>query len=144
MYRPVVQEDRFAIFLVASSLDWKSDIKKWTDIVDVDKCMSAMCNHFTEDGIHSVIVKDSYVIVYSVDVPWFSHKPTLNIHLTLRIADNGATFNDVLATYEALAKEYACNHICVGTALAKSDRALEKLYSDGGYQRIGIELHKEV
>lgn len=144
MYRPVEQRDHLAIALVANEGQWKSPKKPWAKMVDTDKAICAMCGFFEEDGIHSIVVKDSYVVVYTVEQPWFTQKEIINIFLVFKVAENGGTFEDVLNTLDDLAKKNNCAGICMGTALAKHDRALEKMFLNDGYMTTGIELYKEM
>ena len=144
MYRPVDQSDHFAIALVISQEEWRNPQKGWTNIVNTDKVICAMCGFFDNDGIHSVVIKDSYVMVYMTETPWFTHDKILNIFLVYKVADNGGTFQDVIDTAEDIAKRENCTGICMGTALAKHDEALERMFLRNDYVRAGIELYKEL
>lgn len=144
MYRKVEQSDHLAIALVISQEEWKSPKKPWAQMVDTDKVICAMCGFFEEDEIYSVVIKDSYVVVYSVEQPWFTQKEIINVFLVYKVAENGGTFKDVLSTLDDLAIKNNCAGICMGTALAKYDRALEKMFLSDGYLSTGIELYKEM
>lgn len=144
VYRKTDIGDALPIGAVISKESWKHPNKPWSHIVDTDKVMTAMAGYI--DDLTSIVVDESYVVLYSVDIPWFSSKKLLDVFLVYRVCekDKSVSMQNVLDTLEEIAKEEGCVGICVGTALAKHDRALTKMYTDDGYNIVGTELIKEI
>lgn len=85
-----------------------------------------------EHQVQSVIVDEAYLIVYDVCEPWYSEEVILVELMILRIGE-GSSFDAVVDMMDDLAEEYntTCTH--VGSAFARSPRALSRLYSRRGF-----------
>jgi hypothetical protein len=83
--------------------------------------------------VDAVVVNESYLLVFSVVKPWYSKNSTILCEdLVLRIG-KGGSFGDVIAAMEYLAGLNECNAIITGGALARSSRAITRLYQRFGF-----------
>lgn len=88
-----------------------------------------------QNMVDAVVIDESYLLVFSVVKPWYSkNRLVLSEDLVLRIG-KGSSFRAVVATLEHLAETNDCDAIVTGGALARSSRAITRLY-----QRFGFEL----
>lgn len=85
-----------------------------------------------EHEVQSVILDNGLLLVYSVGSPWYSAKVILAEEMVLRIGEGG-TFNDLCSLLDDLADEYNVACTVVGTALARNDRAVARLYEHNGF-----------
>lgn len=84
-------------------------------------------------SVDALIIDESYLLVYAVVVPWYSkNRIVLAEELVLRI-DKGSSFGSVIATLEQLADDHKCEAIIAGGALARSSRAITRLYQKYGF-----------
>ena len=83
--------------------------------------------------VDAVVINESYLLVFSVVKPWYSkNRSILCEDLVLRIG-SGSSFRDVVAALEHLADLNECNAIITGGALARSSRAITRLYQRFGF-----------
>jgi hypothetical protein len=83
--------------------------------------------------VDAVVINESYLLVFSVVKPWYSkNRIILCEDLVLRIG-KGSCFRDVIATMEHLADINECDAIITGGALARSSRAITRLYQRFGF-----------
>lgn len=83
--------------------------------------------------VDAVVIDNAYLLVYAIITPWYSKgKSVLHEDLVLRIGD-GSDFSAVVGTLEDLAQESRCDLIIVGGALARSSRAITRLYRRHGF-----------
>lgn len=105
----------------SSSVDFFCDDREYTVQVIVQNMVDA------------VVINESYLLVFSVVKPWYSkNKTVLCEDLVLRIG-KGSSFSDVIATMEDLAEVNECDAIITGGALARSSRAITRLYQRFGF-----------
>ncbi len=84
-----------------------------------------------------------YFVFYESGTPWYSDKPLLSELLVVRVHPGG-TLKDVARYLEYRAKIEGCRSVAVGTAFARRDKALARLWEAQGYTREGIILSKEL
>ena len=106
---------------------------------DIDP-MIALRNVFAADNAYIV---DGYLVVYEISTMWWSDTPILAEQLVFALEPN-SRFASVIEFFEAKAREAGAKFLCVGTALAKSDKALASLYEREGFSQIAINLSKEI
>lgn len=83
--------------------------------------------------VDATVIDNSYLLVYSIVVPWYSKNRTVLCEdMVLRIG-KGSKFSRVIATLDHLADKHDCCAIVTGGALARSSKAIERLYRQGGY-----------
>lgn len=85
----------------------------------------------------AVILDDSYLLVYSIGSPWYSKSTVLVEDMVLRLAP-GSHFSVVTDYLEDLAEQNDCDMILVGGALARSSRAITRLYQRQGFTVEGV------
>jgi len=88
-------------------------------------------------------IVSGYLVLYDLTEMWWSDSPILAEQLVFALEPNGS-FAAVTEFLEAKAKEAGAKFVCVGTALAKNDKALASLYEKQGYQPMAINLAKEI
>ena len=104
-----------------SSVDFLCDDREYTVQMIVQNIVDA------------VVINESYLLVFSVVKPWYSkNRSILCEDLVLRIG-SGSSFRDVVAALEHLADLNECNAIITGGALARSSRAITRLYQRFGF-----------
>lgn len=87
-----------------------------------------------QNMVDSVVIDESYLLVFSVVKPWYSmNRVLLSEDLVLRIG-KGSTFRAVASTLEHLAELNNCDAIITGGALSRSSRAIIRLYQRFGYE----------
>lgn len=83
--------------------------------------------------VDALIIDEKYLLVYAIVKPWYTrNKLVLAEEMVLRIAPGG-NFGMIIQTLEDLAKEHDVDTISVGGALARSSRAIVRLYQRYGY-----------
>lgn len=97
-------------------------------LVDIDKAVEVIVNNVVD----AVIVDEAYLVVYEIGIPWYSDKEVLLELLVLRIGE-GSSFTAVTDTLDDLAYENDVVYTFVGSAFARSPRALSRLYSRQGF-----------
>lgn len=106
--------------------------------LDVDVAMSSIY-----EFEHAYIVADSFLVIYSVEAPWYSNDLFLHERLVLRLMKS-APFGVVTQFLTSAAVEAGAVLAAAGTALAKSDAALASLYIKDGFSPEGLTLVKEI
>lgn len=88
-----------------------------------------------QNMVDAVVIDESYLLVFSIVKPWYSkNRLVLSEDLVLRIG-KGSSFSAVAFALEQIAETNECDAIITGGALARSSRAITRLY-----QRFGFEL----
>lgn len=83
--------------------------------------------------VDAVVIDESYLLVYAVVKPWYSKNSyVVSEELVLRIG-KGSHFGSVVHTLEEIAKLHDCDAIVTGGALARSSRAITRMYQRYGY-----------
>lgn len=85
---------------------------------------------------------DGYLVVFDVGKPWYSSSTILHELLVVRVGPGG-TLAGVAQFFRDKARELGADLIAVGTAFAKSDRALSRLYQAEGFKPEAITLTME-
>jgi len=106
---------------------------------DIDPAV-ALRNVFEAE--HAYIV-DGYLVVYDISSMWWSDTPIIAEQLIFALEPESG-LDAVVEFLEAKGREAGCKFLCVGTALAKSDRALASLYVKNGLSQIAVNLAKEL
>ncbi|WWO60250.1 acetyltransferase [Xanthomonas phage SB3] len=84
----------------------------------------------------SVVVEESYLVVYDYGIPWYSNKMFLFELMVLKIGTEGS-FSDVTDILDHLADQVDAKAIAVGSQLCKAPAALSRLYSRAGFVNEG-------
>lgn len=83
--------------------------------------------------VDAVVIDESYLLVYAIVTPWYSkNSRVLHEELVLRLA-KGSSFSRVVETLECIARDEECDAIVVGGALARSSRAIVRMYQRYGF-----------
>lgn len=106
---------------------------------DIDPLV-ALRNVF--DAEHAYIV-DGYLVVYDITEMWWSDATVISEQLIFALEPE-SSISAVLEFLEAKGREAGAQRVCVGTALAKSDKALAHVYEKLGFEQIAIHLGKEI
>jgi len=85
----------------------------------------------------SVVLDDSYLLIYNVGSPWYSTSSVLVEEMVLRLQP-GSHFSVVTDYLDDLAEHYDCDLILVGGALSRSSRAITRLYQRQGFTVEGV------
>lgn len=120
--------------------------KAWTALCDANTIAEVITGEMVPEGFDSVIVADTYWLLYAVGKPWYSTKPILSEELLWRLYENGpGRFADVIEALDALAEQHGAYGISTGTALAGKDSALSRMYErQGGYRPVTTGMFKEI
>lgn len=110
--------------------------KDWYQHVDVGRVLTSILN-----GDNEAALVDGFLVVYNVGTTWYSDQRMLEEIMVLRVYPGGDFYN-VPKYLEAKAKEHGCAMVAVGTALARSDPALVKMYEKAGYHVAAVQLTK--
>lgn len=112
--------------------------KPWYKHVDLRRVLTSIL-----EGDSMSALVDGFLVIYDVGVPWYSPERMLEEVMVLRVYPGGDFFN-VPKFLEAKAKVHGCTMVSVGTALARSDAALIKLYEQAGYNVAAVQLTKTI
>lgn len=132
---PVIDE------LVRQKL-WERSKKKWTVIVDPLKVAAVVKNQ--NPNIHSVVVEETYILVFSMAHPWFSDQFFVEEKLVIKAFDGPGNFSDVTKALEHIARVSGAYGILTGTAMAPNDKALVRMYEKAGFEKSQVGLFKAV
>ena len=119
---------------------WERSNKKWAAMVDPQIVGDAVKNKHPH--IHSVIVEETYLLVFAVAHLWFTAKFFIEEKLVLKLYDGPGKFSDVIQALEHTAKVTEASGILVGTSMAPNDKALVRLYEKEGFEFSQAGLYK--
>lgn len=88
-------------------------------------------------NVPSVILDEAYLLVYNIGSPWYTQELILVEEMVLRIG-KGSHFSVVTDYLADLAEEHGCRVQLVGGALARSSRAITRLYQRQGFTVEGV------
>ncbi|ATI16337.1 hypothetical protein HOS13_gp30 [Caulobacter phage Lullwater] len=117
----------------------RSNRKPWFKYLDTDACM-----RFIYSCENAYVVNDAYLVCYEVINPAYAQEHILFVEevMVLRLVP-GSSFDAVTDFFEEVRERVGAVGIFAGTALAKSDRALARLYAKDGYVTGNLLLIKE-
>lgn len=121
---------------------WERANKKWTTAIDPSKVASVMKNQ--NPNIHSVVVEETYILVFSMAHPWFSDKFFVEEKLVIKAFDGPGNFSDVTKALEHIARVSGAYGILTGTAMAPNDVALTRMYEKAGFEQSQVGLFKAI
>jgi hypothetical protein len=115
--------------------------KVWFKAVDIEHVLTQI----KYGNMHAAYIDNSYVVVYSFGVPWYSSDVTFIEEHFVCAVNPTTSFDSVTKFMDLLAEFHNADYIAVGTALAHSNGSLVRLYQrhDPGYQPECIQLIKE-
>lgn len=90
-------------------------------------------------GGYEVWLVDGYLVVFALGTPWYSTSPVISELLIVRVRPGG-TLTGVAQFLKDQARSARAAIVAVGTAFARSDRALTRLYQSEGFQPEGTTL----
>lgn len=132
----IVQPSDYKLIVQAYDHVIKHFPKSWFHLIDREGALFALHNL-------SFIVEDTYLVIISVEQPWYFNKPVLVEQVILKINKQGkGTFKDVLDFLDQEAKGRGCIAIFAGSMLAKQYKAMNKLYESGNYELSGNQFIK--
>lgn len=114
----------------------RSSGKLSSKIADVDVAMRNL------HSFRSKIVS-GYFVLFDIGTPWYSDKPLLSELLIVRVQPGGS-LKDVARYLQREAKKLGVVAVAIGTAFARSDRALARIWTSLGWKQEGITLAKEL
>lgn len=138
--RPLREEDYPFIDAYIKQRPWERADKKWVSLIDPVLIESTLKNQ--NPNIHSVIVKDTYLVLFSVIKPWFTHKTLIDEKLIFHLLDGPGKFTDVVAALEYIANTMNASGVMVGTALAPKDAVLVRMFQRAGFSSSHVGLFK--
>lgn len=112
--------------------------KPWYKHVDLRRVLTSILGG---DSLSALV--DGYLVVYDIGETWYSQHRILEEVMVIRVYPGGS-FPNVPKFLESKAKAHGCAMVSVGTALARSDPALVKLYEQAGYQVAAVQLTKSL
>lgn len=96
------------------------------------------------DSFQSLIINETYLVIYDVGELWWSDKKVLAENMILRIYNGQAKFSDIMKTLDVLAEINNCGYIDVGTALNKDMDRLNQKFIEHGYEPVQYNLIKKI
>lgn len=129
--RPLREEDYPFIDAYIKQRPWERANKEWVALIDPVLIESTLKNQ--NPNIHSVIVKDTYLVLFSVIKPWFTNKTLIDEKLIFRLLDGPGKFADVVEALEYIAHTMNAVGVMVGTALAPKDEVLVRMFQRAGF-----------
>ena len=138
--RPLRKEDYPFIDAYIEQRPWERAGKEWVSLIDPVLIESTLKNQ--NPSIHSVIVKDTYLLLFSVIKPWFTHKTLIDEKLIFRLLNGPGKFTDVVAALERIAHTMNASGVMVGTALAPKDEVLVRMFQRAGFSSSHAGLFK--
>lgn len=112
--------------------------KPWYKHVDLRRVLTSILGG---DSMSALV--DGYLVVYDIGETWYSAHRILEEIMVIQIY-TGGRFSNVPKFLESKAKAHGCAMVSVGTALARSDPALVKVYEKVGYQVAAVQLTKTI
>ena len=109
--------------------------KPWTVLFSKESALRTA----KEKGI---ILNNSYLILFSISVPWFVGSAVLYEQAVVKLYRNDTSMNHVCAffTYEALAR--GCVAVFSGSMFAYSSKGMRRLYERNGFVHEGDQMVK--
>lgn len=95
------------------------------------------------DGHAECWLVGGYLVVFAAASPWYSDRTVLHELLVVRVGPGG-TLRGVVQFLRQQAQQAGASLIAVGTAFAKSDRALSRLYQAEGFKPEATTLTMEL
>lgn len=138
--REVTEADFPAIDVLIHQRIWERANKKWTQFIDPAKVEDVLKNR--HPTIHSVVVEETYLLVFSIVHMWFSNTFFVEEKLVIKPFKGTGKFSDVTKALEHIAKVSEASGILSGTLMAPHDKALARMYNRAGYDNINIGLLK--
>lgn len=83
-------------------------------------------------GTNHLHIVDGYLVYWTIQSPWYSNATYLSELLIVRV-EEGGTFRGVANFLRDAAIAHGADLVAVGTALARSDAALSRLYQAEGF-----------
>jgi hypothetical protein len=121
---------------------WERSKKKWSATIDPSKVAAVMKNQ--NPNIHSVVVEETYILVFSMAHPWFSDKFFVEEKLVIKAFNGLGNFDDVTKALEHIARVSGAYGILTGTAMAPNDDALVRMYLKAGFEQSQVGLFKAI
>lgn len=140
--RPLRETDHAAIDAYIKQRPWERADKAWVALID-PTCIEATLKNMNPN-IHCVIVKDTYLLLFSVVSPWFTNKRLIDEKLIFRLLDGPGKFTDVVDALEYIAKSMNASGIMAGTALAPSNKAMARMFQRAGFELSQTGLFKDI
>ncbi len=116
--------------------------KEWIKDVDYEYVLFLI----KQKAVSAVIIQETYLLLFDIYAPWYSLDELIFAErMLLRINNsNYVPFKCVVEVMEILAKEAGANVLVAGTALARKDEVLGKLYMKEGYTTHSIAFEKRI
>ena len=140
--RPLKETDYPAIDAYLVQRPWERAGKQWVKLIDPVLIEATLKNN--NPNIHCVIVEDTYLVLFAVIKPWFTHKSLIDEKLIFRLLDGPGKFSDAVAALEYIAERMQASGVMVGTALAPRDEVLVRLFQRAGFESSQVGLFKEI
>ena len=140
--RPLCEDDYPFIDNYIKQRPWERSNKKWVSLIDPVLIEATLKNQ--NPNIHAVIVKDTYLVLFSLGKPWFTKKALVDEKLIFRLLNGPGKFKDVVIALEYIAKTVGASGVMVGTGLVPKDAAMVRIYQHAGFEASSINLYKEI
>jgi hypothetical protein len=96
-----------------------------------------------DHGLSSVVIADTYVLIFNTFIPWYSSKEFFQELFLIKIYDDVGTMKDVNDAIDYICRSLNLVGAMVGTAFAKSDKALIYHFEKNGFKQVATNLYKD-
>lgn len=120
----------------------KAESKKWVSTVDLPKAYQEIIS----GKYLGLIVDETYLLMADTVTPWYAAEDNVTLAelLVLRVYDGPGKFDSIPRALFLLAERCGAGSIVVGTALTRTNRALQRMYARHGFQVSSVELFKNL
>jgi hypothetical protein len=141
-YRSLTDKDHEAIQVALWKAVAKAESKDWISSVDLPTAYQEI----TSGKYIGLIVEETYLVMADIVTPWYAapDNKTLAELLVLRVYDGPGKFDSIPRVLQLLAETVGAGAIVVGTALTRTNRALQRMYARHGFQVSSVELFKNL
>lgn len=122
--------------------DAKPEVQAGLDLNTVVATVTSALKGEFPQGLTSVLLNNSHVLLFQVGHPWYSKEDVLYEQLFVRVGSGPLT--GALAALDQLAAHYGCTRIMMGSLVTPSDEAYTKLLTPHGYTQAANVLIKEI
>lgn len=139
--RPITEEDYPQIDMYIKQRSWERAGKQWVNLINPSLIEAVAKNKHPH--IHTMIVEETYAVLFSVVKPWFTDKMLIEEKLIFKLFDGPGKFPDVIVALEHVAKTMGAVGILAGTALAPKDAVMVRILERQGFVVNHVGLFKD-
>ena len=139
--RPINEADYPQIDLYIEQRSWERAGKEWVKLINPALIKRVAMNKHPH--IHTMIVEETYAVLFSVVKPWFTDSTLIEEKLIFKLFDGPGKFSDVIVALEHVAKTMGAVGILAGTALAPKDAVMVRILERQGFVVNHVGLFKD-